>query len=52
MAKHNKQIRKCYNYYLENVDTDAYKQYVQIQEAESGKAMADYFKEKRPDLAG
>lgn len=52
MAKHNKQIRKCYKYYLENVDSDAYKQYVQMREAESDKAMADYVMEKRPDLAG
>lgn len=52
MANHNKQIRKCYKYYLENVDSDAYKQYVQMREAESNKAMADYVMEKRPDLAG
>lgn len=52
MAKHNKQIQKCYKYYLENVDSDAYKQYVQMREAESDKVMADYVMEERPDLAG
>lgn len=46
-----KEIRKCINYYLQNIDSDAFREYVENEEQDAQRNHQEFIKTERPQWA-